>query len=121
MRSTHRTSALLLRKVSFVALSAMVAGGAVAATGSTDMYAPDGIAASFGTASAMPVLASDYNGSTNMYGVKGFRASFGRGGSLAQAVDVSRGGSTDIYAVDDFRASFGAPASPTADPLTVSR
>jgi hypothetical protein len=66
-----------LRTGLFFALSATVAASALASTGSTDLYAPNGITASFATSSATPVVAYSPNGSTDLYGANGFRASFG--------------------------------------------
>ena len=82
-----------------------------ASEGSTDIYASNGIAASFwapATQLVSPLAAANYMGSTDTWGVNGFRASFGPGDPVAQPTNVCRTGSTDIYAVNGFLASFGA-------------
>ena len=121
MRIAHRTTASALRAASFLVLSTVAAAGAMAATGSTEMYSPNGIAASFGTRSPTAVRASEYNGSTDMYGVNGLAVSFGQAGAVAQTGDLRGVGSTDMYGSNGFAASFGEPAGRTAVEHTVSR
>jgi hypothetical protein len=121
MRIAHRTTASALRAASFVVLSTVAAAGAMAATASTDMYSPDGIAASFGTPSPTAVRASEYNGSTDIYGVNGLAVSFGHAGAVAQTGDLRGAGSTDMYGYNGFAVSFGAPARRSAEEQTVSR
>lgn len=112
MRSSYRTTALTVRAASIAVVSALVSLPAAAATaGSTDIYAPNGIAASFGTGAdpaASPVLSGTYNGSTDTWGVSGFRTSFGDSDPVARSASARTAGSTDIYAVDGFAASFGS-------------
>jgi hypothetical protein len=112
MRIAHRITASAIRATSFIAFSAVFSIGAMAASeGSTDIYASNGIAASFGaptTQSASPLAAANYSGSTDTWGVNGFRASFGPGVPVAQPTNVCRTGSTDIYGVNGFLVSFKA-------------
>lgn len=115
MRTFHRIAAL-----SLVSLSALATFDAIAATGSTDIYAPYGVAISFGKSSGT-AQAGRYNGSTDIYGVKGIAASFGQSGPLAPRESATRPGSTDIYGVDGFSASFGAPEPRAAAGPTLAR
>ena len=114
MRTAYRTIA------SFATL-ALVSIGALAATGgSTDIYAPNGIAASFkgGAESVASRLASDrYDGPTDTWGANGFRASFGAGDSVARSVQACGRGSTDMYGARAFAASFGSPVHVTVGEL----
>ena len=107
MRTAHRTIA------SFATL-ALVSIGALAATGgSTDIYAPGAIAASFGgrAESAASRLPGDrYNGPTDTWGANGFRASFGTAASVARSAPACGSGSTDMYGAHAFATSFGSPA-----------
>jgi hypothetical protein len=77
------------------------------------MYAPNGIAASLGTATqATPLgLSGTYSGSTDTWGVDGFRASFGRGNPVLLTTHVCATGSTDIYGADGFLVSFASSVS----------
>src|SRR6266404_3717557 len=93
MRTAHRSTVSALRTASFIALSALASIGAAAATqGSTDIYASNEIAGSFGAAatqSASPPGTGNYSGSTEMYGVNGFVAFFGQPTSQT-AVDLAQ-------------------------------
>lgn len=114
MRSAYQTPFSVLRKASFVAFSALVAVGAMATEGSTNIYAPNGVTASFGPStqlSASPAVAVGINGSTDTWGPYGFRASFGPSASAAHSTSTCHGGSTDMYDAKAFLASFGAAAS----------
>ena len=114
MRTAHRTIA------SFATL-VLVSIGAVAATGgSTDIYAPDAFAASFGgragSVGSRPP-GDRYNGPTDTWGAYGFRASFGAAGSAAGSAPTCGSGSTDMYGPHAFAASFGSPALLTVGEL----
>ncbi len=107
MRTAYRTIA------SFATLALVSIGSLAATAGSTDIYAPNGIAASFrgGAESVASRLSSgSYNGSTDTWGANGFRASFGAGDSVARSAQACGSGSTDMYGARAFAASFGSPA-----------
>jgi len=110
MRTVHHTTASKLRAVSFLALSTLAAASAIANTGSTDIYAPNGVTASFGSVSGQKIGEGNYNGSTGIYDPNGFLASFGPAGKIAPAGNVVRTGSTDIFGANGFDVSFGRPA-----------
>jgi hypothetical protein len=118
VRTSHRSTVSALRAASFIALSALASIGTAAATrGSTDIYASNEIAASFGTVakqSASPPGIGNYSGSTDTWGVNGFRVSFGPADSIAPATSVCHSGSTEMYGVNGFVAFFGRPTSQTA-------
>ena len=118
MRTAHLSTVSALRAASFIALSALASIGAAAATrGSTDIYASNEIAGSFGAAatqSASPPGTGNYSGSTDTWGVNGFPASFGPADSIAPATSVCHSGSTEMYGVNGFVAFFGQPTSQTA-------
>jgi hypothetical protein len=111
MHTSYPTSLAALRAVSLVAFSALVTTSALAAGGSTDFYANNGVASSLGTStqpSASRLVA--VNGSTDTWGVNGFRASFGPGASTAQSISACGSASTDMYGAKAFLASFGVAA-----------
>jgi hypothetical protein len=124
MPSTYRTTASAVRTASIAAVSALVClTASAAAAGSTDMYAPNGIAASFGTGAhpaASPVPGGTYSGSTDTWGVNGFRASFGGSNPVAPSVSACATGSTDIYGPDAFAISFGSPVALRAGDLALA-
>ena len=108
MNTAYRTIA------SFAALALASIAAMAAPAGSTDIYAPNGIASSFrGRAEpvALRLLSGRYNGSTDLWGANGFRASFGGGDSVARPVEACGSGSTDMYGARAFTASFGSAAS----------
>src|SRR5260370_27368861 len=118
MRTAHRSTVSALRTASFIALSALASIGAAAATrGSTDIYASNEIAASFGAAatqSALPPGTGNYSGSTDTWVVTGFTASFGPADSIVPPTSVCHSGSAEMYGVDGFGAFFVQPTSQTA-------
>ena len=114
MRTSYQTPVSALRAASFIVFSALVAVSAMATEGSTDFYASNGVAASFGAPAQPPasgLVAGNVNGSTDTWGVNGFRASFGPGASTARSTNACDSGSTDMYGAKAFLASFGAAAS----------
>jgi hypothetical protein len=117
MRTSHRSTVSALRAASFIALSALASIGAAAATrGSTDIYASNEIAASFGAGakqSASPLGTGNYSGSTDTWGVNSFHASFGPADSIVPATSVCHSGSTEMYGVNGFVAFFGRQTSQT--------
>ncbi len=110
MRTVHHTTASKLRAVSFLALSTLAATTAIANPGSTDIYAPNGVTASFGSVPGQKVQEGNYNGSTGIYDPNGFLASFGPTGKIAPAGNVVLTGSTDIYGANGFDVSLGRSA-----------
>jgi hypothetical protein len=103
-----------------VALSLLFLGGtgAVAANGSTDIYANE-FAQSFGAQvdSKQPLDFPVYsNGSTDAWGNR-FQESFGPSEPGAETPAVCSTGSTDTWAAGGFRKSFGAAASPESNEL----
>jgi hypothetical protein len=115
MRPTHRTIASAARTSSFLAIFGLISFGVAQATGgSTDIYAPNGIISSLGTAAEQAtalVITGSYGGSTDTWGPDGFRTSFGRGNLVSQSNNACGNGSTDIYASHGFLVSFGSPTS----------
>jgi len=104
MRTAHSFDVSALRAASFIALSALASIGAAAATrGSTDIYASNEIAASFGAAQRSrprrqgPAITAG----PLIRGVNGFPASFGPADSIAPATSVCHSGSTEMYASTD--------------------
>jgi len=116
MSTVHRATTSAVRATFFFILSALASTGALAAGGSTDMYANDFVA-SFETSarpSASPSIGRSYHASTDTWSVDGFRASFEPADADVRSARACGSGSTDAWGANGFRASFGPAAYPAS-------